>query len=125
MGITVNKDLLDEGTPEGNLPVGVFLASEYPEGMALPLGWTELFRVNDKVYGIKTKVNPGVAFRLMRSIRKEGSLEVAMTDMLYDVLGDDVMEVLATEDLDEKEFDAVMKAVNKHVMAVMNRTLGK
>jgi len=115
IGLQVNPDLAGDDEPAA-LPSGVFLI-----GAELPGDRVELFQVNGRVYTVPRRVDPGIAFRYMRSLRRRTNEQAAIADMLYDVLGDAVIDALADEDLSEEEMTAVMKAVEKHVMSVMKR----
>jgi len=115
-GLRVNPDLLveEDGPAIPVLPAGVYLEDE-----ETPVGRVELFRVNGRKYTVAKRVDPGIAFRYMRAIRKRQSQESALADMLYDVLGDAVVDALADEALSHEEMASVMKAVEKHTMSVM------
>ena len=118
MSFAVNQDLLqDEGDPEV-LPVGVYL-----DGEPVPADRTLLFGVNGKQYTAPKKVPKKVVFRYLRALHNDEG-EKAMADMVYEVLGDAVMDALATEDLHDDEFDQVMRVVRKHVMGATEATLG-
>lgn len=140
MGITVNQDLLtDDVTPTGKptLPDGVFDALEWDSwvdekragsvGREEPQTRIELFRVNGRVYTAPTRFDPGAMFRYMRAVRKGGAGDDMgpVANLMYDVLGDAVMDALADEKLSEDEFRTVMKVVQKHTAGLAQRTLGK
>jgi hypothetical protein len=113
-----NTDLLNEAATE--LPTGVFLDTQ-----EVPLDRTELFRVNGKVYTAPKQVNPQIAFKYLRDLRKGGGQsDLPMANMMAGVLGDAVLDALADEELDEKQFATVMKVVEKHAMAATRRALG-
>lgn len=121
MQITVNPDLIKD-EPE-KLPEGVFQEADWdPERYP---GRAELFRANGRVYTLPKRVDPRLAFRYMRDLRKRTDQEIALANLLGDVLGDAIMDVLAEEELGEAELQAVMKAVAKHTMGALERTLGK
>lgn len=116
--LQVNPDLLrDDDAPTGpdGLPAGVVL-----EDQPLPEGRVELFRVNGRVYTVPAVADPRIMFRYMRATRK-GNAESAMSEMLYGVLGDAIIDVLADEELAPDELQAVMKAVQKYTMSAANR----
>jgi hypothetical protein len=119
-GFSVNPSLLsdDEEGTAGGLPDGVYL-----EGDAVPPDREELFRVEGKVYTVPKKIDPGIAFRYMKSVRK-GKSDQAAADMLYEVLGEPVIDVLAADKLDEDQVAAVMKAAEKYAMSAIRKTLG-
>lgn len=116
-GLVVNPDLT--GDDDEQLPDGVVKI-----GDPLPPGRTELFRVNGNVYTIPRVVDPRIAFRYLRDIRRNQDQAVAMSNMMFAILGDAVMDALAEEELSPAEFDQVMKAVQKHSMSAMKNTLG-
>lgn len=120
MGVKVNEDLLvDEAQQDGEvLPAGVYL-----EGEPVPSDRTKLFEVNGRQYTVPKVVNPQVMFRYLRSVRRDES-DRATADMLYDVLGEAVMDALADEKLSPDEFSQVMRAIRKHVMGSTELTLG-
>ena len=113
-GLQVNPELGDDALPAGIFPVGVIL----------PEDRVELFRANGRVYTVPKEVNPRIAFAFMRDIRKKQSQEVAAANLLYAILGDDVIDFLADEDLEPEQMKAVMAAVQKHAMAATKKTLG-
>jgi hypothetical protein len=120
-GFSVNPSLLadgDEETADGGLPDGV-----YPEGTVVPPEREELFRVEGKIYTVPKRIDPGIAFRYMKSVRK-GRGDQAAADMLYDVLGEAVIDVLAADKLDQDQVAAVMKAAEKYAMSAIRKTLG-
>ena len=129
MKLSVNPDLLeDEDTA---LPEGVYeevqwdnrdeLGDEFKSKMSARV---ELFRANGRVYTLPKSVDPRFAFRYLRDLRKRSDPEVAMARLFGDVLGDGIMDVLAEEELDEAQLRAVMKAVAKHTMGTLQKTLG-
>lgn len=119
-GLVVNPSLLlDDDSPQltnADLPAGVYL-----EGSTLPEGRVELFRVNGRLYTVPTAVDPRIMFRFVRALRQRKQEELAMADMLYDVLGSSIIDFLADEGLAPEETAAVMKAVSKYTMSAMNR----
>lgn len=131
MSIVFNQDLLSDD-PAGEadsapLPDGVYDEQDWAErktARQLPPGRTELFTVNGRVYTAPSTVDPGVIFRYMKVLRQRGDTETAMADMLYDVLGDAVMDILGQEKLDPDEFRQVMRVVQKHVAGATKQTLG-
>lgn len=121
--LTVNPVMMvDDEQAAEPLPAGVYPVDAVENG--LPDGWVELFRVNDRVYAVQKNRNPQFVFRYMRSLRKGRDETAAMADLLYDVLGDGVMDAMADEDLSEAEIAAVMKAVQKYTVQIAQRTLG-
>lgn len=137
MGVTVNGqiDQVDPQQPPGRLRVNPELAEQddLPEGVYradgdIPPERVELFRVGEeqdrRIFTIVRRVNPQVSMRMIRDIRVSGSQEVALTNFMYAVLGDAVMDALADEKLEEEELEAVLKAVRKHATSAMKRTLG-
>jgi hypothetical protein len=120
VGVTVNQALLngvDQDKPTA-LPEGV-----YPEGELIPDDRIELFTVNGRVYTAPKHVNPQVMFRYMRSVRK-GHDEEGMATLLYDTLGEAVMDALADEDLAPEEFTQVIKVIEAHVSGAARKVLG-
>lgn len=113
-GLQVNPAFLTPTAPgvEGReaLPPGLFWADQ-----DLPAGREELFRVNGRVYTVPTQVPPKVVFRQMRRLRRGASEIQAAADLMYDVLGDAVMDFLADEDLSDPEYEAVGDAITKYV----------
>src|SRR5687768_9642669 len=109
MAVTVNTTLLEGGVGGGDavLPEGV-----YKEGEEIPADRTLLFAVNGRQYTAPKNVSNRVVFRFLRSVRK-GSEESGMADLLYETLGDAVMDALADEDLSDEEFAQVMKVIRK------------
>lgn len=126
MDLQINPTLLAPDTEDGGqvaavddqapaavrptLPEGVYCADQ-----TLPDGRTELFRANGRIYTLPTKASAKMAFRMMRRIRLGASEIEAMTGMLYDVLGDAVMDFLADEDLSEEQMDWVTDAISKYM----------
>ena len=123
-GLTVNPSLLGDDTANGGLPAGVYRVGVDGTEPAIPGDRVELFRADGKVFTIPKVVDPGIAFRYLRSIRKRRDSEAAMADMLYDVLGEAVMDALADTKLTPDQFTQVMKAVNKHTMGAIQKALG-
>jgi len=119
-GFSVNPSLLadEEEETTGGLPDGVYL-----EGTLVPPDREELFRVEGKIYTVPKRIDPGIAFRYMKNIRK-GRGDQAAADMLYDVLGEAVIDVLAADKLDQDQVAAVMKATEKYAMSAIRKTLG-
>lgn len=119
-GLRVNPELADDET---TLPEGVYRVQT-----DIPAERVELFRIgadgDTRIYTIPRKVNPRHSMGMLRDIRKGGGQEVALTNFMYAVLGDAVMDALADEELSEEEFEAVMKAVRKHATGAMKKTLG-
>lgn len=113
-GLQVNPEMAGDDLPEG----------VFREGVILPEDRTELFRANGRVYTVPKEVNPRIAFRFMRDIRRQQSQEVAAANLLYSILGDATMDFLADEDLSQDEMKQVMKAVQKHAMAATKNALG-
>lgn len=121
MQITVNPELTTDEPDK--LPEGVFLEAEWdPEQYP---GRSELFRANGRVYTLAKRVDPRLAFRYMRDLRRNTDQEIAMANLLGSVLGDAIMDVLAEEELSDDQLRTVMKAVTKHTMGALERTLGK
>ena len=132
MGIQINQAILD-GPGDGDdpqslpLPEGVYLVDDWAkmkEAKELPSGRTELFTVNDRVYTAPTAVDHRAVFRYMKAVRKGHGDEAAMADMMYETLGDAVMEALAEETLAPDEFRQVMRVVQKHVAGATKNALG-
>jgi hypothetical protein len=121
--VTVNPALLDEESRTG-LPAGVYLVDDAEGQTVIPPDRVELFRAEGKIFTIPKMVDPGIAFRYLRAIRKNRDSEAAMADMLYDVLGEAVMDALADTKLTPDQFTQVMKAVNKHTMGAIQKALG-
>jgi|SRR6185503_2735973 len=116
--LAVNAELLeDEHQPEV-LPRGVYLTGE-----DVPPDRTKLFEVNGRQYTAPRMVDKRVVFRYLRSLHHDEG-EKALADMMYQVLGDPIMNVLAEEELSDEQFDQVMKVVRKHVMGATENTLG-
>jgi hypothetical protein len=134
MGVLVNQALLnDEPVDEaGNpvLPMGVYPSEEwagYEQTKSGPaLERVKLFEVNGRAYTAPKAFDNRVMFRYMRAVRKNKGDDIApVADLMYDVLGDAVMDCLADEQLTESEFSQVMKVVEKHTAGVAQRALGK
>lgn len=129
MSIVFNQDLLADdpgGDGPSSLPEGVFLAGDWAkmaEDKSLPADRQELFTVNGRVYTAPKRVDHRVVFQYMKSVRN-GDSEQGMANALYGVLGDAVMDVLATEELSPDEFRTVMKVVERHLAGSVRRTLG-
>lgn len=131
MSIVINADLLDDGegkpATQPQLPDGVYPEADWQQwkqARTLPDGRTELFTVNGRVYTAPSRVDPGAVFRYMRAMRKRTGEEEALADLMYDTLGDGVMDALATEKLSVEEFQQVMKVVQKHTAGAARVTLG-
>lgn len=130
MAIVFNEELLQDESGgddiQSSLPEGVFLDKQWAEWKAdkqLPDDRQELFTVNGRVYTAPKRVDHRVVFQYMKALRN-GQGEQAMADALYGVLGEPVMDVLATEKLSDEEFRTVMKVVEKHLAGAVKRTLG-
>ena len=118
-GFSVNPELTGEDGENPNLlPAGVFL-----EGDEIPAERQELFRVNGRVYTVAKHIDPRIAFRYMRAVRK-GRGDEAAANMMYDVLGEAVIDALADENLEPDHIKAVMKAAEKYAMSAIRVTLG-
>lgn len=117
--LTVNTELLDDTEQTAEvLPAGVYLVDE-----PIPNDRIKLFEVNGRQYTVPRVVDKRVVFRYLRSLHRDEG-EKALADMMYEVLGSAVIDTLAEEELDDDQFDAVMRAVRKHVMGATERTLG-
>ena len=132
MGVQINQAVLDgdgDDDPQSPLPLpdGVYLADDWAkmkQAKELPDGRTELFTVNDRVYTAPTAVDHRAVFRYMKAVRQRRGDEEAMADMMYETLGDAIMDALAEEKLDPDEFRQVMHVVQKHVAGATRKTLG-
>lgn len=128
MSIVVNQDLLADGDDaESSLPDGVYPEADWKEWKAaktLPEGRTELFTANGRVYTAPSYISPSVTFRYMKAMRQRSGEENAMADLLYETLGDAIMDHLASEDLSADEFRQVMTVVRKHVAGAAQKVLG-
>lgn len=112
-GLQVNPDVDD--LPEGVYKVGAEISPER----------VEIFRVNDRVYTLLRQVDPRVVFRMIREIHKGGgNADIAQANLLYEVLGEGVIDFLAEEKLDPDQYTQVMKAVQKHTMKSARQLLG-
>lgn len=126
MGIQVN---LQDDTAESGFQVNLDPAG-LPEGVynvgdEVPDGRVEIFRVNGRVYTLNKRVDPRIVFRMIRDIHKGGAgSDVAQANLLYEVLGDAVIDYLADEELSDEEYEQVMKAVQKHTMKAAKKILG-
>jgi len=116
--LAVNEELLRDEQEQEVLPVGVYLASE-----PIPADRAKLFEVNGRQYTAPRLVDRRVIFRYLRSLHNDEG-EKAMADMVYEVLGGAVIDVLAEEDLTEEQFDQVMRVVRKHIGGAAEKTLG-
>lgn len=127
MGIKVNTVLMNGGgsIKDDGLPEGVYKNPGEDAEWVCPEGRTELFRTDALIFTAPTSINPQVTVRYMRNLRKSGSQDTALANLLFDVLGESVMDALADEDLSEDEFALVMKVVEKHVLGVTRRLVGK
>jgi hypothetical protein len=121
MGVVVNSELLldDDGRDPDVLPEGV-----YPAGVEIPADRVLLFEVNQRQYTGPKRVDQRIVFQYLRSVRRDADSAVAMADLLYGALGEAVIDVLATEQLDPEEFQQVMKVVERYVFGAMDSTLG-
>lgn len=120
MAVSVNEELLAEAEQLDNVqPPGVYL-----EGEPIPPDRVLLFEVNGKQYTAPKRVDHRIVFRYLKAVRQGDSDTSAIAHLMYDLLGEAVMDALATEELDEKEFQTVMKVVERHTMGAMEKTLG-
>jgi len=115
--LVVNQELLVEDAPRA-MPEGV-----YPSGDEIPPDRVLLFEVNGRQYTVPKRVNPNVVFRYLRAVRREEG-ERAIAEMMYQVLGEGVIDALADEDLSDEQMAQVMKVVRRHVMGATEATLG-
>lgn len=125
MAFSVNPDLLgdepatDQAAPAAapKLPPGVYLEDE-----PIPEGRTELFRCNGRKYTLSKVVDPRLMFRYLRELkRNRGTSELAMAGLLYDVLGEAIVDALADEDLSTTEMQQVMEAVKRYTMSAVDQ----
>jgi len=118
MAIEVNQDLAAE-VGGSLLPTGVYqTAEEIPDDRVL------LFTADGLRYTVTKEIQPNVVFRYFRNLRKLGDTE-ALAHLLHDVLGEDVMDVLAENtNLTKPEFQAVMRAAQKHTMGAAQDLMG-
>jgi hypothetical protein len=81
-----------------------------------------LFSLDGKDYFVPAKIGPNVALAYMRDIRRNG-VEHARAGILERILGREALDALADyDDLTEEDFEAVMKAVDKHVLGPLEKT---
>ena len=118
MGLVANVD--DPGTPAGGLTLSAFdpedAADPGPAAGDPPPERIELFSINGKAYHVPKRPGPNVALGYLRDIRRYGQ-EVAIAGLLEAMLGREGMDALADyDDLTENELDAVMRAVEQHVL---------
>lgn len=119
-GFAVNAELLEQTEQDQEvLPVGVYLEAE-----PIPADRVLLFEVNGRQYTSPKKVDHRVVFRYLKALRQDNDSAVALAHLMYDALGDAVMDALGTEELDDEQFQTVMRVVEKHVMGATNQTLG-
>lgn len=122
MGLVANVD--DPGTPPGGLVLPAF---DDPEEAAVPEPAAaepappeperiKLFELNGRVYSIPKRPGPNVSVRYLRDTRRHGR-EHAIAGLMEAMLGAEGMDALADyDDLTEAELDAVMRAVEQHVL---------
>lgn len=114
-GFGVNPDLLTDGGP-GDLPAGVFAV-----GTEVPANRVELFRANGRIYTAPRVADPRITFRFMRALHRRVNQEQAISDMMYEILGEPVVDELADGDLTEDQLAQVMKVITKYTMSAFNR----
>lgn len=115
-----NSELLEQVEQEQEvLPVGVYLIGE-----PVPADRVKLFEVNGRQYTSLKTVDHRIVFRYLKTLRKDSDSAAAMANLMYDALGDAVMDALATEELTPDQFDIVMRVVEKHIMGATNQALG-
>lgn len=125
MGVVVNPDVAaDSEDPEtAALPEGVYKNTGEDWSCPDP-DRVELFRTDARIFTAPKNANPQIVFRYLRSMRK-GSGDAGMAELLYEVLGEPIMDALADEKLTEAEFKAVMGVVEAHALKATKRVLGK
>lgn len=80
-----------------------------------------LFSLDDKDYYVPAKIGPNVALAYMRDIRRHG-IDNARAGILERILGREALDALADYDaLTEEDLEAVMKAVDKHVLGPLEK----
>jgi hypothetical protein len=126
MGIVVNPDVVADSEESGaaTLPEGVYRNEQDEDWKCPDPERVELFRTDAKIFTAPKSANPQVVFRYLRAMRK-GAGDAGMAELLYEVLGEPIMDALADEKLTESEFKAVMGVVEAHAMKATKRVLGK
>jgi len=81
-----------------------------------------LFSLDGKDYYVPAKIGPNVAMAYMRDIRRRG-LEYARAGILERMIGKEGLDALADfEGLTEENLEAVMKAVDRHVLGPLEKS---
>lgn len=126
MGIVVNQDVVAdlEDSESATLPEGVYRNGHDEDWKCPDPDRVELFRTDAKIFTAPKNANPQVVFKYLRSMRK-GQGDSGMAELLYEVLGEPIMDALADEKLTEAEFKDVMRVVEAHAMKATKRVLGK
>lgn len=85
----------------------------------------DLFSIDGHVYQMPVKVGANVALGYMRLVRTHGQ-DAAMGWALEQVLGEDAYTALmACDDLEPEDLEAVMRAVHDNVMGAVEVPKGK
>lgn len=119
MALTVNLG-------DGDETSGVAVADPEEQTPAEPTQERiELFSINGRSYSIPKRPGPNVALRYLRDVRRHGR-EHALAGILEAMLGTEGMDALADyDDLTDEDMDAVMAAVERHVLGPLEKKTGK
>lgn len=121
MPVVANIDPQDvsQPLPAGNAP------SQLPEDERV-----ELFSIPQpdgtmRAIYVPKAIGPNVALQYLRDVRRNGQ-QYAIAGMMDKLLGPEGMDALADyDDLTEEDLEAVMAAVQKHVLGPLERGKGK
>lgn len=107
-------------TPEPLVPIEL----PAPSGEQTEVATVVLFKIGDTEYRIPEKPNANVALKYLKDVRDKGE-DFAAANLLATLLGEDGFNDLAEYDeLTDTQFEAVMKAAQKHVLGAMEKTRG-
>jgi hypothetical protein len=85
----------------------------------------DLFSIDGQVYQMPVKVGANIALGYMKLVRTHGQ-EAAMGWALEKVLGTDAYDALmACDDVEAEDLEAIMKAVHENVMGAVEIPKGK
>lgn len=90
-----------------------------PKDQRRPVEREELFSIDGTKYYMPREVPPHVAMKYLRDIR-DNPVEVALSRLLYNVIGEKAMNALADfEDLTKQNLEDLMKKVQEKTQGLL------